>query len=270
MAVPPGRAPPDFWQAPHKAVNLRADQATRIARMKPSRISGSKRKPLQAAPAPTATAAATAANEPPAAEEAVGSAHGALGQRLRRHRLDARMTLAEVAERSGFGKAYLSRIENGKKVPPIATLARIAAVLGVEPGALLAESAGPGNAAPAWRGVSLVKRDDHRPTVLGGTAFGYNYLSVSNAAHGQALQAFLFSFPEEIDKYVFFEHDGEELIHVLEGKLEWQIGMDKYVLEPGDTIHFDSRIPHRGRSLSGSTKALMVMYAPTTDKETLA
>ncbi|PWK33717.1 helix-turn-helix domain-containing protein [Cupriavidus plantarum] len=248
--------------------------------MKPSRISGNRKKSPQAAPssapssAPAAAASAavisTAANEPSAPEDASGSAHGALGQRLRRHRLDARMTLAEVAERSGFGKAYLSRIENGRKVPPIATLARIAAVLGVEPGALLAETAGPGTAVPAWRGVSLVKRDDHRPTVLGGTAFGYNYLSVTNAAHGQALQAFLFSFPEEIDKYVFFEHDGEELLHVLEGKLEWQIGMDKYVLEPGDTIHFDSRIPHRGRSLSGSAKALMVMYAPTTDKETLA
>jgi len=256
--------------------------------MKPSRISGSKKKPSPARAATKASASTrasksarltkatksiepteSAANEP-SQDEAGGSAHGALGQRLRRHRLDARMTLAEVAERSGFGKAYLSRIENGKKVPPIATLARIAAVLGVEPGALLAESAGPGTAVPAWRGVSVVKRDDHRPTVLGGTAFGYNYLSVTNAAHGQALQAFLFSFPEEIDKYVFFEHDGEELIHVLEGKLEWQIGMDKYVLEPGDTIHFDSRIPHRGRSLSGSTKALMVMYAPSTDKETLA
>jgi len=180
------------------------------------------------------------------------------------------MTLAEVAERSGFGKAYLSRIENGKKVPPIATLARIAAVLNIEPGTLLAESAGPDNAAEAWRGVSVVRRNDRRPMVLGGTAFGYNYLSVSNASHGQALQAFMFSFPEEIDKYVFFEHHGEELIHVLEGRLEWQIGMDKYVLEPGDTVHFDSRIPHRGRSLSGSTRALMVMYAPTTDAETLA
>ncbi|MGN5477798.1 cupin domain-containing protein [Cupriavidus basilensis] len=153
-------------------------------------------------------------------------------------------------------------------MPPIATLARIATVLNVEPGTLLAEVEG--TSATAWRGVSLVRHDEHRPTVLGGTAFGYNYLSVSNASHGRALQPFLFSFPEEIDKYVFFEHDGEELIHVLEGKLEWQIGMDKYVLEPGDTIHFDSRIPHRGRSLSGSTKALMVMYAPTTDKETLA
>ncbi|TXI81521.1 MAG: XRE family transcriptional regulator [Cupriavidus sp.] len=236
--------------------------------MKPARIPKGKRR---SAPAAATSASAVASNDGDVGQDGGSdSAHGALGRRLRQHRLEARMTLAEVAERCGFGKAYLSRIENGRKVPPIATLARIAAVLNVEPGTLLAESGGQGAPAPAWRGVSVVRHDEHRPTVLGGTAFGYNYLSVSNASHGRALQPFLFSFPEEIDKYVFFEHDGEELIHVLEGKLEWQIGMDKYVLEPGDTIHFDSRIPHRGRSLSGSTKALMVMYAPATDKETLA
>jgi transcriptional regulator with XRE-family HTH domain len=212
-------------------------------------------------------------NEEPDGMPSTGEAasvHKALGKKLRLHRMQAGLSLTEVAERSGFGKAYLSRIEHGSKVPPIATLARIASALGLEPATLLAESGSPVLQPTDWRGVSVVRRDEQRPTVLGGTAFGYNYLSVGDSSPGRALQAFVFSFPEEIDKYVFFEHDGEELLHILTGRLEWQVGMDKFILEAGDTIHFDSRIPHRGRSLEGPATAFAVMFATTRDSSDLA
>ena len=181
-----------------------------------------------------------------------------LGARIKQQRLAAGLTLAELAERAGFGKAYLSRIENGKKVPPIGTLSRIADVLGIEAAALL-QVAG---VRSRWRGASVVRKNEKRVTVLGGSAFGYDYFALTDATEGRALQPFLFSFPAEVDKYVFFEHDGEELLHVLTGRIEWQVGMDKYILEAGDTIHFDSRMPHRGHSLSGSATALVVMYSP--------
>ena len=181
-----------------------------------------------------------------------------LGARIKQQRLAAGLTLAELAERAGFGKAYLSRIENGKKVPPIGTLSRIADVLGIEAAALL-QTAG---VRTRWRGASVVRKNEKRATVLGGSAFGYDYFALTDATEGRALQPFLFSFPAEVDKFVFFEHDGEELLHVLTGRIEWQVGMDKYILEAGDTIHFDSRMPHRGHSLSGAATALVVMYSP--------
>jgi transcriptional regulator with XRE-family HTH domain len=184
-----------------------------------------------------------------------------LGGRLRHLRQSTGMTLAELAEQAGFGKGYLSRIETGRKVPPIATLSRIAAALGTDVSSLLAK---PG-AKNHWRGVSVVRKSEKRLTVMGGTAFGYDYHALTNATEGHALQPFLFSFPAEFGKFVFFEHEGEELLHVLTGRVEWQIGIDKFVLEAGDTIHFDSRMPHRGRSLSGSATALVVMYSPGGD-----
>ncbi|MCI2810845.1 helix-turn-helix domain-containing protein [Eoetvoesiella caeni] len=190
-----------------------------------------------------------------------------LGKRLRKHRLAAGLTLEKLAGLSGFNKGYLSRIENGKKVPPIATLARLAGPLGIEVASLLSE---PGGRKSAWRGVSVVRHGEKRPTILGGSAFGYDYFALSNAGTSQVLQAFLFSFPEAIDKYVFFEHEGEEILHVLTGRIEWQVGMHKYELGPGDTVHFDARMPHRGHSLSGGATALVVMYSPTGTNDSLA
>lgn len=185
-----------------------------------------------------------------------------LGGRLRQLREAAGLTLAEVADRSGFGKGYLSRIETGLKVPPIATLSRIASVLGADASSLLSKAGLKTN----WHGVSLVRKSEKRLTVMGGTEFGYNYYALTNATEGRALQPFVFSFPAEIGKFVFFEHEGEEMLHVLTGRVEWQVGVEKFVLEPGDTIHFDSRMPHRGRSLSGSATALVVMYSPGSGK----
>ncbi len=201
-----------------------------------------------------------------AAQPAEIPAHVQLGERLKHRRIGAGLTLSELAERAGFGKAYLSRIENGKKVPPIGTLARIAEVLGIEAASLLADSP----PVPNWRGVSVVRHNQKRPTVMGGSAFGYDYFALTDSTHGRALQPFLFSFPDQVDKFVFFEHEGEEVMFVLTGRVEWQVGADKFILEPGDTIHFDSRVPHRGHSLSGPATALVVIFSPAGSKASLA
>lgn len=189
-----------------------------------------------------------------------------LGARLRQHRHAAGLTLADLSARVELDKGYLSRIENGKKVPPLATLSRLASALDIEAASLLMPSR-PSN---TWRGTSVVRHDEKRPTVLGGSTFGYDYFALSNAKPTQALQPFLFSFPDQIDKYVFFQHDGEELLHVLTGTIEWHVGRQKFILEAGDTIHFDSRIPHRGHSLSGKATALVVIYSPTGLNDNLA
>ncbi|XOT94490.1 helix-turn-helix domain-containing protein, partial [Alcaligenes pakistanensis] len=65
-------------------------------------------------------------NDKPEQEEA------AVCKRLRELRREHRLTLDTLAERSGFTKGYLSKIENGNKAPPIGTFARIARAMGVD------------------------------------------------------------------------------------------------------------------------------------------
>ena len=40
-------------------------------------------------------------------------------------------------------------------------------------------------------------------------------------------------------------HSGHEWGYVISGELHVRIGFDEYVLEPGDAISLDSRVPHR-------------------------
>jgi quercetin dioxygenase-like cupin family protein len=62
-------------------------------------------------------------------------------------------------------------------------------------------------------------------------------------------------------KELFFEHPGEEMVFVLSGSVEFQVGQDTHILLPGDCIYFDSSIPHRGRGINGEAKAIVVIYS---------
>lgn len=180
-----------------------------------------------------------------------------VGSRIAGARARAGITLDRLAALTGFSKGYLSKIENSRKVPPIGSLARIAAALKTD----ITDLLHPPSAAPEG-GLSVVRAGERRPVVRGGTAFGYDYVSLADNRRDKKMEPFLFTFPSRIDKYVFFEHEGEEFMFVLTGRVEWQAGSRKLVLEPGDSIYFDARLPHRGRALDGEATALVVTCSP--------
>jgi transcriptional regulator with XRE-family HTH domain len=57
-----------------------------------------------------------------------------IGGRIRDQRKARRITLENLAKKTGFTRGYLSKIENSRKVPPIGSLARIAQALDLEIG----------------------------------------------------------------------------------------------------------------------------------------
>lgn len=187
---------------------------------------------------------------PHAVEAAIGARIGEFRERLG-------MTLEQLAGTTGFTKSYLSKIENSRKVPPIGSLARIARALKTDITELL-------RVAPRQKrqGYCVVRASERRPVVRGGTAFGYDYVGLADGRADKTMEPFLFTFPSQIDKHVFFEHEGEEFLFVVSGRVEWQAGSDKLILEAGDSIYFDARLPHRGHSLDGEATALVVVCSP--------
>lgn len=178
-----------------------------------------------------------------------------VGIRISEMRKQQGITLEQLSILTGFTKGYLSKIENSKRSPPVGSLARIAQALKTG----IAELLQPARAetSPA---ISVVRVAERRPAVRGGTAFGYDYVNLAHTRRNKRMEPFLFTFPSEINKHIFFEHEGEEFLFVLSGKVEWQSGREKLILESGDSVYFDARTPHRGRSLGGEATALVVVY----------
>jgi transcriptional regulator with XRE-family HTH domain len=174
-----------------------------------------------------------------------------LGFRLRELRAERGWTLEELAERTGLSKAFLSRRESGGRQPSIAAVLTLARVFGVSVGAMF-ESAAPAEA------CVVVRRD--QATVREGD--GLTYWPLSSNARFANLQPMKLTVSHRRKGDEQYQHDGEEWVYVLKGRLRITMAGVNYDLEPGDSAHFDSRQPHRLTALAGRDAELILVACP--------
>jgi quercetin dioxygenase-like cupin family protein len=77
------------------------------------------------------------------------------------------------------------------------------------------------------------------------------------------MEPFLVEFmPMETTDMVFTSHKGEEFLYLLTGKLEFRSDERVEVLQPGDSIYFESERNHSFRSLDGKpARGIVVVWA---------
>jgi transcriptional regulator with XRE-family HTH domain len=158
-----------------------------------------------------------------------------IGGRIRKLRRVQGRTIAEVASKAGFSRSFLSKIESGATVPPVATLTKIAESLGTRIGALLDEDAQETTvhttaAASASRLVSTRK--------------GYSFHAFAAGRPEKRMQPFLFVAEKGRIRPRPLEHRGEEFVYVLEGGMKYRVGAVEYRLSRGDSLYFDAEEPH--------------------------
>lgn len=179
-----------------------------------------------------------------------------IGRNIRRIRQSKKISLEKLAHLSGLTKGYLSKIEKSDKGPPFSTLIKIANSLDTEPSLLMAED----SEVPENLNLCIVRENERKEVVSRGTLYGYHYEALAYKKIGKNMEPYIV-LPALREKAVF-SHEGEEFIFVLEGIYEFVFEGKKYVLHEGDSLYFDSIIPHSGRSL-GKKKAriLAVTYS---------
>jgi quercetin dioxygenase-like cupin family protein len=92
---------------------------------------------------------------------------------------------------------------------------------------------------------------------------GYYYEALAYKKSKKYMEPFLVEFKrKKAEKLSYFSHEGEEFIYLLEGALEFRTETEQYVLYPGDSLYFESSIPHAYRALERkNAKALTVVYS---------
>ncbi len=170
------------------------------------------------------------------------------------------MTLEQLAQKTNFSKGYLSKVENSKKSPPVATLIRIADVLNVSLTNIFGEVNGNDL-------ISLVKKGERKSMALPGTLFGYSYQTLAHKYANKKMQPYFITKPLIQKKQALFQHKGEEMIYMLEGKMEYFVGEQQFILEEGDCLYFDSNLEHYGNTIGDKdVKALLIIYTEDKNK----
>lgn len=181
-----------------------------------------------------------------------------LGNQVRRLRNRRNLTLQDLADLSGLSKPNLSQIENNFVTPPIATLLKIATALGVPIGYFFQQS-------HQESSMTVVRKEDRYGVAKGPhiTHIGYQYEPLAYPKIDKNMEPFIVDMEErEASDIVFNNHRGEEFLYVLQGTLEFCFGDERVILKDGDSLYFDSIVPHGYRGIGGPAKTLVVIYRP--------
>jgi transcriptional regulator with XRE-family HTH domain len=173
------------------------------------------------------------------------------GQRFRRLRTRRGLSLAKVAKATGVSIGFLSALERGQMRSSIATLRRIARFYRANILSLF-ETAGdnPRLVRPAQRKI-LEATPDVRMELL---AWG-----------NTVMEPHLFRVKPGGGSGESYSHEGEEFLHVLRGDFEiWLNRGEHYRLKPGDSLYFESSIPHRWKNPGRKETWLLWINTPPT------
>ena len=149
--------------------------------------------------------------------------------------------VAEMARQTGITPAEVERYESGTVEIPLGFLLKASQASGVELNTLIAGSEA------HLTGHSLVRKGkglavDRRKD--------YDYKSLAYRFKGRRMEPFEITVPPKEPKDLSFtSHSGQEFIYGLEGRLELRLGDSVVVVEPGDSLYFDSQTPHALRGL---------------------
>lgn len=175
-----------------------------------------------------------------------------LGSKIRDTRKAKNLTLKDVARMADLTESLISQIENGKANPSISSLVSISRVLGVPVGTFFE---------PHSHAHDPVIRTTDRSVVH--TANGITYQLMSRDV-GDCPMEVLWAEYEPGAFTPAIAHEGMECGVVLKGKLEVAVDGQKYVLNGGDSITFESNKPHVLTNLSDRlTTAIWINSPPS-------
>ncbi len=159
-----------------------------------------------------------------------------IGDRIRKIRKQQNRTIQEIADACQCSKALLSKVENNKVIPAVATLSKIAQALGVKVSVLMEE----GTSSDASYTPNML---DH-PEAFVATSKGYSIFAVAPHVVNKKMQPLLIRACKGEVKTHTVHHEGEEMIYVLEGEIKVHIGNIEYLLKPGESVYFDAMAGH--------------------------
>ncbi len=183
-----------------------------------------------------------------------------LGEKIRDLRLKRRRTLRQVAEMTGLSVPLLSQVENSAVSPPVATLLKISKALQVGIGHFFREEESKERAV-------VVRKDERkktfRPIHTRQSDGGYTYEALAYTKNAKHMEPFLVEFePKKREAVSFLSHPGEEFIFLFRGHLAFYYDQQEIILEPGDSLYFESEFPHGFRALRGrKAQAVVVVFS---------
>lgn len=179
-----------------------------------------------------------------------------LGQRIQTLRKERRLTLIEVAKRTGIDQATLSRIENGKMTGTLESHMRIAEALGLH----LTE---------LYKGViDKIEEKKEKEVRRKLETFSHSSGAVAELLTTGVLQKKMMPLILKLKGGGYTETEEfaagtERFVYSLKGEVEINLTDEKRSLKAGECLYFNAATPHHFRNLLKSESWCLLVITPT-------
>ena len=183
-----------------------------------------------------------------------------IGTRIRSFREERDIDLENLAQTTNLSVEFLEKLENGEIYPSIGPLQKVARALGVRLGTFLDDqyTRDPiiGHIGGAEADQALHTGRMPRPS--------YVYHALGKGKSDRNMEPFFIEiYPDKDEERKTISHQGEEFILVLKGELMVVYGRATYYLKAGETIYYNSIVPHYvGAHGDDPAQLLAVTYTP--------
>ena len=173
---------------------------------------------------------------------------------VKERRVSLGFGLRELADKAQVSKSLLSKIENHRSIPSLPVLLRIAQGLQTNLSDLSA-----GIETDNADEYVLIRKNERKKEVRE-NAVGFRYQSlIMRFIHNILFEASIVTLSTDAKRKAV-SSDGSELLYILRGSIEFRLGQERILLEPGDALFFDGRIPHVPRNVGRESAEYFVAY----------
>ena len=184
---------------------------------------------------------------------------GSIGERIRFYREKQNLTIEDLAGRTVLDEEFIRAVEEDDMYPSLRPLVKLARALGVRLGTFLDDQV---SSDPLI--VRLADREEEMIMHPDGKEPGVRFHSLGRGKTDRHMEPFFIELlPRSAKDTTLSSHEGEEFIVVHSGEVRIKYGQEVSVLSPGDSIYFNSVVPHNV-ACAGDDKAEIyaVLYFP--------
>jgi len=184
-----------------------------------------------------------------------------VGKKIRQLRESKGISLEELAKESHLSVELVDKLESDALIPSLSPLLKIAKVLNVRLGTFLDDAPQTGPVVvKSGKSENVMRFSGENSNLKNSTLEFYSLASGKTDRH---MEPFLIDVhPPEVEDYKLSSHEGEEFIFVMNGEIEVLYGKETYLVSEGDSIYYDSVVPHELHAHEGEARILAMVYTP--------